>query len=126
MTSTPRRPVFLNLFLIRFPMAAVMSVIHRASGAVMVLAIPGLLYLLERSLSGPEGFAAMAALFSGWFGKALLFIALWSLIHHLYAGTRYLLIDVDIGVERPIFRYTAWLVTLSAPLTALLITWGMV
>ncbi len=120
-----RPPVFLNLFLIRFPMAAVMSIIHRASGAVMVLAIPGLLYLLERSLASPEGFAEIAALFSGWFGKGLLFIALWSLIHHLYAGIRYLLIDLEIGVDRPAYRYTAWLVTLAAPVTAWLLTGGL-
>jgi len=125
MSPARRPPVFFNLFLIRLPIAGVMSIIHRASGALMVLAIPALLYLLERSLSGPEGFAEVAALFTGRFGEALLFVALWALLHHLYAGIRYLLIDLEIGVDRPAYRYTAWLVTLAAPVTALLLAGGL-
>ena len=125
MTLHHNRPVYLNLVQIRLPVAGVMSIIHRITGVVMVLAIPFLAWALQRSLSGDAGFAEVAHLFGGWFGKAALFAMCWALLHHLLAGVRYLLIDVDIGVEKPVFRYTAWAVLVAAPLLALLIAGGL-
>jgi len=119
-----QKPVFLNLLQIRLPIAGIMSIIHRASGMLMVLLIPLSIYLLDLSLSNEPGFAAVGSLLHSTPGSSILFLLLWVLLHHLYSGVRYLLIDVEIGVERPAYRYTAWAVTLLAPLTALLL-WGM-
>ena len=77
------RPVFLDLTKFRFPIAAVMSVGHRASGIFMVLAIPFLIYLVELSLTGPEGFAEAKLLMDGVLARLILFVALWALLHHL-------------------------------------------
>lgn len=125
MQETKPRPVFLNLFKIRLPMAGIMSIIHRATGVVMVLAIPLLIYLLDLSLSGPEGFGAAKELFANGLVKLILFLFLWGLMHHFLAGIRYLLIDIDIGVEKPLFRQTAWAVTLVAPVLALILLGGL-
>ncbi|MES9946678.1 succinate dehydrogenase, cytochrome b556 subunit [Candidatus Thiodiazotropha sp. CDECU1] len=125
MQETNPRPVFLNLFKIRLPMAGIMSIIHRATGVVMVLAIPLLIYLLDLSLSGPDGFAAAKGLFANGLVKLILFLFVWGLMHHFLAGIRYLLIDIDIGVEKPMFRQTAWAVTLVAPVLALILLGGL-
>ncbi|MCU7932416.1 MAG: succinate dehydrogenase, cytochrome b556 subunit [Candidatus Thiodiazotropha sp. (ex Codakia rugifera)] len=125
MQDTKPRPVFLNLTKIRLPMAGIMSIIHRVTGVVMVLAIPLLIYLLDLSLSSAEGFADAKAMFANGFIKLLLFLFLWGLMHHLLAGIRYLLIDIDVGVEKPLFRQTAWAVTLVAPLLALILMGGL-
>lgn len=122
MNATTKRPVYLNLLKIRLPVAGVMSIIHRISGVVMVLATPLLVYLLDRSLSGAEGFTAVGAFFSSGFGTLVLFLALWAVIHHLFAGIRYLLIDVDIGVEKPLYQQTAWAVMVAAPVVAAAMT----
>lgn len=119
-----KKPVFLNLLQIRLPIAGIMSIIHRASGMLMVLLIPLSVYLLDLSLADERGFAAVGSLLHSTLFGFTLFLLLWVLLHHLYSGVRYLLIDVEIGVERPVYRYTAWAVTLLAPLTALLL-WGM-
>jgi succinate dehydrogenase / fumarate reductase cytochrome b subunit len=119
------RPVFLNLLQIRLPVAGVMSIIHRFTGAVMALALPLLIYLLELSLSGEAGFNAAAALFGGVLVKLVLFLFLWGLMHHLLAGIRYLLIDIDIGVDKPVFRQSAWAVIAAAPLLALILMGGL-
>ncbi|MEW8380360.1 MAG: hypothetical protein AB2704_00815 [Candidatus Thiodiazotropha taylori] len=50
---------------------------------------------------------------------------LWALMHHLFAGIRYLLIDIDIGVEKPLFGQTSWAVTLAAPVVALILLGGL-
>ncbi|MCG7896856.1 MAG: succinate dehydrogenase, cytochrome b556 subunit [Candidatus Thiodiazotropha weberae] len=125
MLDTKPRPVFLNLFKIRLPMAGIMSIIHRATGVVMVLSIPLLIYLFDLSLSGVDGFAAAKAILGMGLVKLILFLMLWALMHHLLAGIRYLLIDIDIGVEKPLFRQTALAVTVAAPVVALILLGGL-
>ena len=124
MATTAKRPVFLNLLVIRLPVAGVMSIIHRVTGVLMTLATPLLIYLLDLSLSGPEGFTAASGLLTGTWGRISLFVAAWALLHHLFAGIRYLLIDLDAGVEKPLFRHTALAVIVAAPVAAAL-TLGM-
>ena len=125
MQQAKSRPVFLNLMQIRLPVAGIMSIIHRATGVVMVIAIPLLIYLFDRSLAGEAGFAAAAALFGNGLVKLLLFLFLWGLMHHLLAGIRYLLIDIDVGVDKPLFRQTAWAVIGAAPVLALILMGGL-
>ncbi len=121
-TNAQRRPVFLDLTKIRLPVAGLMSIGHRISGVVMVLGIPALIYLLDKSTSSPEGFAAVRETATGLPFKVLLFLALWALMHHFLAGIRYLLLDVDVGVDKPVYQQTAIAVLAAAPLLALLLT----
>jgi succinate dehydrogenase / fumarate reductase cytochrome b subunit len=125
MQQAKPRPVFLNLMQIRLPVAGVMSIVHRVSGVVMVLSIPLLVYLLDLSLSSPQGFVEAAALFDNMLVKLILLGFIWGLMHHLLAGIRYLLIDIDIGVEKPLFRQTAWAVIVAAPVLALILMGGL-
>lgn len=122
MNATTKRPVYLNLLKIKLPIAGIMSIIHRITGVVMVLATPLLVFLLDRSLSDAIGFAKVGAFFASGFGTLFLFLALWAVFHHLFAGIRYLLIDVDIGVEKPLFQQTALAVMVAAPVVAALMT----
>ena len=121
-TTKINRPVFLDLFKIRLPTAGVLSIGHRISGVAMVFAIPIFVYLLDESLSGPEGFAFVSQTVTGWPFRLFLFFCLWALAHHFLAGIRYLLLDVAVGVEKPMFRRTAFGVLISAPVLALLLT----
>ncbi len=117
--QTSSRPVFLNLLQIRLPVAAVMSIAHRAAGVLLFLAIPLLIGLVSLALSGAEGFARAVSLLHSLPGRLLLFLLLWALAHHFLAGIRYLLLDVHLGVRAPHFRYSAWAVLGAAPLVAL-------
>jgi len=114
------RPVFLNLLKFRFPIAAVMSVGHRASGVFLALAVPALIYLLDLSLSSAAGFAHVQELLGGLFVKLVVFVVLWALLHHLLAGIRFLLIDFEIGVEKEAGRKSATAVMVAAPILAIL------
>jgi succinate dehydrogenase / fumarate reductase cytochrome b subunit len=102
-----------------------MSIIHRATGVFMFLALPYLIFLLDLSLSGPEGYAAASAAVHGVPGILFVFLLMWSLIHHLLAGIRYLLIDVDLGVEKTMARQTALAVVIAGPILGLLLTGGV-
>jgi succinate dehydrogenase / fumarate reductase cytochrome b subunit len=122
MLDTRRRPVYLNLLQIRLPVAGIMSIVHRITGALMFIAAPFLIYLLDLSLGSAQGFSRAGELIHSGLGMLVLFGVLWGLLHHLFAGIRYLLLDVHVGVEAPHYRYTAWAVLLVSPLLALLLT----
>lgn len=125
MASTTRRPVHLDLLKIKLPIGGIMSIIHRATGVFMFLAVPYLIYLLDLSLSGAEGYAAASAALHSLFGVVFVFLLMWAVMHHLLAGIRYLLIDVDMGVEKDIARQSALGVTIAGPVLALLLTGGV-
>ncbi|MBK5966948.1 succinate dehydrogenase, cytochrome b556 subunit [Thiocystis minor] len=108
------RPVFLELWRIHLPIPGFVSILHRLSGILMVLAIPVAAILFEQALSGPDGFAATAAVLDAWPVRLVLLLLLWSLLHHLLAGLRHLLMDLDIGLDRPVARRNSWIVLIAA------------
>jgi succinate dehydrogenase / fumarate reductase cytochrome b subunit len=108
--SQSKRPVFLNLLRIRQPVTAVLSILHRLSGLIMVLAIPLLIYLLALSLESPEGYEQVSAVLSNPYMRILEVLLTWSLAHHLLAGIRFLLLDLDVGVQIRSARSSAWVV----------------
>ena len=116
MTQKTRRPVFLDLTRIHLPVTAVLSITHRLSGIVLFLLIPLLVYLFDLSLSSQQGFDRIMALFNHWAARLALAILLWGFVHHLLAGIRYLLIDINIAVNRESSRITAWCVIVGGVL----------
>jgi succinate dehydrogenase / fumarate reductase cytochrome b subunit len=119
MQSQRSAPVFLDLFRIRFPAGAVTSIAHRLSGLLLFLSFPVLVYWLDLSLRDPAGYRiAVEWLHLGWVRLASVVIA-WSLLHHLLAGVRFLLIDIGVGVERTPARRSAWAVNVLALLLVL-------
>lgn len=114
MSPPQKRPVFLNLLQIRQPVTAVLSILHRITGVLMTLLLPGFIYLLVLSLESEDGFARVANLLSTNTTKVFIVLLAWALAHHLLAGIRFLLLDVDIGVSRAAARKTAWLTHGSA------------
>jgi len=118
------RPVFLDLWRIRLPATGYVSILHRISGVLMVLAIPVGAILLDQAVSGPEGFAASAAFLQNIFVRLALLALAWSILHHLLAGIRYLLLDLRIGLDRKWSRLGAWIVMITAvTLLGLILIW---
>lgn len=120
MANNNNRPVFLNLFQIHLPVTAVLSLAHRGSGIVLFFLIPVLIYLLGLSLESPQGYQQVQSLFQQPLVRFLLILVTWFFVHHLFAGIRYLLIDIDIGVEPKASRHSAWLVMISGIVVMLL------
>ncbi|MEP7182075.1 MAG: succinate dehydrogenase, cytochrome b556 subunit [Betaproteobacteria bacterium] len=94
------RPVYLDLPRIRMPIPSVVSFLHRVTGALMLLfGIPLLLYAVSASLASRESWGALEAALAHPLAKLLLIAAAWAFLHHLCAGIRHLLLDVQVGVE---------------------------
>ena len=105
-----KRPVNLNLFTIRFPITAISSILHRASGVILFLFIITLLWALNLSLKSQENFTALQATLTqgGW--RFLIWIFLSSLAFHVIAGIRHLLMDIGWGEGKASGRLSAYLV----------------
>jgi succinate dehydrogenase / fumarate reductase cytochrome b subunit len=114
-----KRPVYLDLPRIRLPLPGIVSILHRVSGAWLLIAgIPVLLYAVSRSLASPETYAAMKATVSHPLWKLVLLTLLWSYLHHFCAGIRYLLLDIHRGIElAPARRSSAIVLIVSLALT---------
>ncbi len=104
------RPVNLNLLKIRQPITAITSIGHRISGVLLFLSIPFVIWMLEHSLQGPQGFADVTAWFDYGLIKLLALLMAWSAAHHFFAGIRFLLLDIEIGVDLATARSSAMVV----------------
>src|SRR5258706_15149904 len=89
---TKPRPVYLNLFAIRMPLPAVVSILHRTSGALLFLVgIPLVLCVVQRALASPEAWADMRGAFTAPWAKLGAGAPAWAFVPHLLAGPRPLL-----------------------------------
>lgn len=118
-----QRPKYLDLPKLgsKMSITAKVSIIHRASGVLMFLAIPFVLYLLHKSLTSAEFYSASYSLATCSFVKVIYIILVWAIMHHMCAGVRFLFLDIHKGIDRATAQKTAKIVLLvSLILTAVL------
>lgn len=108
MGKNNKRPVYLNLFKIRLPVGGILSILHRATGAFLVLLLPIALYILQRSLQDPAAYGEIAAQAVTPVGRLVVLISLWVFAQHFFSGVRHLLLDIGIGDSKPAARRNAW------------------
>ena len=108
MSDQKNRPEFRNinaftdLTTYRMTAGAWVSILHRASGAIMFLLLPFVMWLFDKSISSEFSYAKFTALFNmgagfvpGWFFKLIALALIWAYVHHLTAGIRHLWMDVS-------------------------------
>ncbi len=102
------RPVNLNLFKFKFPVMAIVSVLHRISGVILFLFIPAMLYILHESLISQSSFEALQTCLHHVASKILIWVMLSSVLFHLIAGIRHLTMDLGYAETKQAGRMTAW------------------
>ena len=123
--ETKKRPEFRNIHITqlvnyRLPLAGLISILHRVSGAILFLLLPLVLYLLDQSLVSENTFAAMRGFTSNWFVKLIILGLSWAFLHHFFAGVRHLGMDSHMGLEKQSSRRSsAAVLAVSLFLTAL-------
>jgi succinate dehydrogenase cytochrome b subunit len=117
-TIRKQRPKYLSLaallFEIRLPLPGWVSILHRISGLLLFLAAVWLLFMLDRSLSSEAGFEAMRRYAALLPVKLSLLVLIWAYCHHFCAGIRFLLLDLDKGVDRVTARLTSIVVLVAS------------
>ena len=98
-TASKSRPQYSNIHVTqlmhyRLPLAGVVSILHRISGALMFLLLPFVLYLLEQSLSSDAAFASMKSFVAHPLAKLIILALSWAYLHHFLAGIRHLFMDM--------------------------------
>ncbi len=88
---------------------------------LLALLTPFALWALQASLESEARFEQVRALLGSGLGRAAVLFGLWVLIQHFYSGLRHLFIDVDIGVDLPTARRTAWLTLAASVVTTLIV-----
>ncbi|MCB1615418.1 MAG: succinate dehydrogenase, cytochrome b556 subunit [Pseudomonadales bacterium] len=92
-----KRPVNLDIATIRLPLPAYVSILHRVSGVFLIAGFAVFLYLLDLSLSSPEGFAEAVACLDAPLVKFVVWVVVSAFLYHLFAGLKHLIMDVGIG-----------------------------
>jgi succinate dehydrogenase / fumarate reductase, cytochrome b subunit len=99
------KPVYRNIGLAqlihyRLPWPGKVSILHRVSGAALFLMLPFILYLLDQSLASELSYQKFQAFTNHVIVKVICLGLIWCFLHHFCAGIRYLLLDLEIGVEK--------------------------
>jgi len=88
------RPKNLNLFTIKLPINAMVSILHRVSGVGLFLSIPLILLALQSLVHSESSYLTLAGWLNTWFVKLLLIGLAWAFFHHFFAGIRHLFQDI--------------------------------
>ena len=102
-----KQPKNLNLFTIRFPIPAIVSILHRMSGVIIFLLMPAITIAFCMSLMSSSDFASVISMINLWPLRILGAILTWGVFHHFIAGCRHLLLDMQIGNDLIIARFTS-------------------
>ncbi|MGE5332458.1 MAG: succinate dehydrogenase, cytochrome b556 subunit [Nitrospirota bacterium] len=129
-----KRPEFRNinafkdLTTYRMTPAAWVSILHRASGAILFLLLPLVIWLFDTSVSSEYSFARFKSAFGaglgfvpGWFLKLVVLGIIWGYLHHMIAGMRHLWMDISHEAVNKQFGKTSALFTLVVSISLTLV-----
>jgi len=121
LAAKKKRPLWFNISPLSLPLPGLVSILHRASGALLFLSLVWFLFLLDMSLASEAGFEHFRAYVAHPLVKVFMLGFLWAYLHHFCAGIRYLFLDMDKGVDLRAARASSYAVlAVSLALTGLL------
>ena len=116
----PKRPEFRNLNAFtdlpsyRWPLAALVSGMHRASGLIMFLLLPFIIWMFDTSVTSEISFARFTSAFTLGIGfvpgivvKLAALVLIWAYLHHFFAGLRHIRMDIFHTVSKEQGKSTA-------------------
>lgn len=121
--NNKRRPKNLNLFTIRLPINAVVSILHRASGVGLFLALPLILLVLQTSVNSAQSYQSLINMLNTWPLKLLLIGLAWAFSHHFFAGIRHLLQDIHWMTSLNNARLSSRILLCLVGLSTLIFAW---
>ena len=125
MSSAPKsRPKYYDLNLANLPPPGLLSILHRISGGLLFFPIlPVLLYVMHSALGSEAGFARWSAFFGHPIVKVVMLGVIWAYAHHFFAGIRFLLLDLHIGIDKAPARTSAVVVMALGVVATAVIGW---
>ena len=112
----------------RLPLAGLVSILHRASGLVMFVLLPFIIWMFDTSLTSEitygqftSVFGAGAGFLPGWFFKLVALALIWAYLFHFTAGVRHLWMDMTHSVSKQQGHSSALVVLVLSSLLTLLL-----
>jgi len=131
-TARPGKMRLIDALGYRLPLAGWVSILHRASGALMFALLPFVVWLFDVSLSSEASYdrftAAYAAgigAFPAWAVKLVTLGLIWAYLHHAIAGVRHLWMDATHSVTKEQGHSSA-IATLAVSISLTLVLTGKV
>ena len=125
-TTAKKRPEFRNINAFtdlpsyRLPLAGIVSILHRISGAIMFILMPFIIWMFDTSISSEISFAKFKGAFNvgmlglpGMIWKLLALALIWAFLHHSLAGLRHLWSDTHHSAVTKEFGKTSAIATLA-------------
>jgi succinate dehydrogenase / fumarate reductase cytochrome b subunit len=125
-TERPKRPEFRNinafkdLTTYRMTAAAWVSILHRASGIIIFLLMPFVIWMFDTSVSSEISFEKFKSAFNvgllglpGVLWKLVALALIWAFLHHFIAGLRHLWMDVSHAAVTKEFGKSSAIFTLA-------------
>ena len=117
--ANPYRPLSPHLQIYRWPLAMVISILHRITGIALAIGAVLLIVVLISVAAGPTAYEAIQSCISSMVGQIFLFLWTIALFLHLTNGIRHLFWDAGCGFEINTTRNSGIFVLLAtAVLTA--------
>ena len=124
-TAVKKRPEFRNINAFtdlpsyRLPLAGIVSILHRVSGAIMFVLMPFIIWMFDTSISSEISFARFKSAFNvgmlgvpGFLWKLVVLALIWAFLHHSLAGLRHLWSDTHHSAVTKSFGKNSALATL--------------
>ena len=94
-----KNPLSPHLQIYRWHISSLLSITHRISGVVNLLALILIFFWLIALSLGENNYESFLLLINSFFGKFILIGFTWSMIFHLLSGVRHLVWDLGYGFE---------------------------
>ena len=92
-------PLSPHLQIYRWHISSLLSIIHRISGVINLLALILILFWLVILSLGESNYELFLFAINSFFGKFILILFTWSMSFHLLSGIRHLVWDLGYGFE---------------------------
>lgn len=129
-TNRPGAMRLIDAFGYRLPLAGVVSILHRVSGALMFVLLPFVVWLFDVSLSSEVSYERFTAAYAAgigfvpaWLVKLVTLALIWAFLHHAISGVRHLWMDGTHSVSKEQGRVSA-IVTLVGSIGLTLVLMG--
>ena len=115
-----KNPLSPHLQIYRWHISSLLSITHRISGIVNLLALILIFFWLISLSLGENNYESFLLIINSFFGKFILIGFTWSMIFHLLSGARHLVWDLGYGFEIKIANISgAVVIILSLLLTVI-------
>lgn len=120
-----QRPLSPHLQVYKWQVQMVTSILHRATGVVLVAGLLAMVWGLMALAGGPDRWETFAACVGSALGQLVLFAFSWALAYHLLNGIRHLVQDAGHGYAIPDFVRSSW-ISIIGSVVLVVVVWGIV